>query len=260
MNSHAKTTMTKLTMRKLAQAKSRQVLMLLLVGLMLSGTAGVAAAQDRDYRADHPAVHDRAFARGPGGHQFFDNRYGHARYYPSRGAFVRALPDGYRSFYFHGRPFFFVGGVWYVTGPGGFLVAAPPAGLVVSVLPPFYTTVWLGGVPYYYADDVYYQWDPGASAYQVVTPPAGADQPGPPAQTPQAQSAEGQLYIYPKNGQTQEQQAQDRYECHSWASSQTGFDPTQAGGGVSPDQNGSKSAQYRRAMTACLQARDYSVD
>lgn len=271
-------------MAKTLGAKAGQCLMLGLLALTLVGAAGVAGAQDRDHRADRPAAHDRGDARGrgdvrdhrdgrdrgdfrdrgsfrgPADRDFFDNRYGHARYYPRRGAVVRVLPGGYRSFYFHDRPYFFVDGAWYISGPAGFVVAAPPPGLVVSVLPPFYTTVWIGGAPYYYADDVYYQWDPGAGAYRVVAPPTGADQPGQPVETPPAQGAEGQLYIYPKNGQTQAQQDQDRYECHSWATNQTGFDPTQPGGGVAPDQNDTKRAEYRRAMTACLEARDYSVD
>jgi hypothetical protein len=34
-------------------------------------------------------------------------------------------------------------------------------------------------------------------------------------------------YIYPSKGQSQEQQSKDRYECHTWAVQQTGFDPTQ---------------------------------
>lgn len=34
------------------------------------------------------------------------------------------------------------------------------------------------------------------------------------------------LFIYPAKGQTQEQQDRDRYECHSWAVQQTGFDPS----------------------------------
>ena len=34
------------------------------------------------------------------------------------------------------------------------------------------------------------------------------------------------LYVYPKNGQSQEQQKKDRYECHMWAVQQTGYDPT----------------------------------
>ena len=34
------------------------------------------------------------------------------------------------------------------------------------------------------------------------------------------------LYIYPKNGQGEELQRRDRYECHEWAAGQTGFDPS----------------------------------
>jgi hypothetical protein len=34
------------------------------------------------------------------------------------------------------------------------------------------------------------------------------------------------MYIYPAKGQTQEQQNQDRYQCHTWAVQQTGFDPS----------------------------------
>jgi hypothetical protein len=232
-------------------------------GLLTAALAGPAAnlafAQGPNDHG-HRAI-SRPVARGPAGRQYFDSRYHHGRYYPSRGAVVRVLPSGYRSFYYGGRPFFFVGGVWYASGPDGFIVTVPPRGLVVSVLPPFYTTVWLGGVPYYYADDVYYQWDPSASAYQVVDPPAGAEDPGqPPTQAAPVQSPQSELFIYPKNGQTQDQQAQDRYECHSWAAKQTGFDPTQPGGGVSADQNAPARARYQRAMTACLSARGYSVD
>ncbi len=36
----------------------------------------------------------------------------------------------------------------------------------------------------------------------------------------------GQMYIYPSKGQSQEQQDKDRYECHTWAVQQTGFDPS----------------------------------
>jgi len=35
------------------------------------------------------------------------------------------------------------------------------------------------------------------------------------------------VYTYPAKGQSQEQQDRDRYECHSWAVKQTGFDPGQ---------------------------------
>ncbi len=131
---------------------------------------------------------------------------------------------------------------------------------MVSILPPFYTTVWLGGVQYYYADDVHYQRNPGYyDAYVVVTPPAVDEDATAP---PEAQEAAGQdqLYIYPENAQSEQQQAQDRYDCYSWAKSQTGFDPTQPGGGVPPDQSAEKNQQYRRQMAACLTARGYSAN
>ena len=38
----------------------------------------------------------------------------------------------------------------------------------------------------------------------------------------------GQMFIYPKNGQSQHQEDKDRFECHSWAIQQTGFDPSRA--------------------------------
>ncbi|MCZ6770397.1 MAG: hypothetical protein O7G83_00235, partial [Proteobacteria bacterium] len=42
---------------------------------------------------------------------------------------------------------------------------------------------------------------------------------------PNAAWAQG-LMIYPSKGQSQQQQSRDRYECHTWAVQQTGFDPT----------------------------------
>ena len=35
-----------------------------------------------------------------------------------------------------------------------------------------------------------------------------------------------QLYVYPLKNQSSAQQDKDRYECHSWAVEQTGFDPS----------------------------------
>lgn len=38
-------------------------------------------------------------------------------------------------------------------------------------------------------------------------------------------AAQGPVFAYPTAGQSQEQQAYDHAECHSWAVQQTGFDP-----------------------------------
>ena len=35
-----------------------------------------------------------------------------------------------------------------------------------------------------------------------------------------------EIFVYPRNGQSADQQARDRYECHRSAVDQTGFDPT----------------------------------
>lgn len=39
-----------------------------------------------------------------------------------------------------------------------------------------------------------------------------------------------QQFVYPKAGQSPEQQQRDDYACHQWAVQQTGFDPTHAVG------------------------------
>lgn len=39
------------------------------------------------------------------------------------------------------------------------------------------------------------------------------------------------LFVYPANGQSPDQTARDRYECHAWAVQQTGVDPSRPGAG-----------------------------
>lgn len=207
--------------------------------------------------APRPAVPRPALGRPAyDGHgQVVDSRYNHGRYYPPVGTTRPALPEGYRPYYRHGNPYYFSGGIWYAPRGPGFVVVAPPPGLVISVLPPYYSTVWLGGVPYYYADNVYYTWQPDQSGYAVVDPPDNADAPSPPPDN----DAQNDLIIYPKNGQSKEQQAADQFECHNWARGQTGFDPTQPGGGVSGNPDAARNS-YDRAMSACLQGRGYQVN
>ena len=41
-------------------------------------------------------------------------------------------------------------------------------------------------------------------------------------------SSQAQVFAYPNLGQSEEQQSRDRFECHQWSVSQTGFDPTTA--------------------------------
>jgi hypothetical protein len=63
--------------------------------------------------------------------------------------------------------------------------------------------------------------------------------------------------LYPKNGQTPEQQERDRYECYHFASAQTGFDPMHAGSVTTA--NAGKEADYERAQSACFDAKGYAT-
>ncbi len=110
-----------------------------------------------------------------------------------------------------------------------------------------YSTYWYGGVPYYSAGNAYFLWDPAVGQYRSVAQPLGAPNPRSPVWS--------EVIVYPKNGQSQDQQITDRYECYRWAVSQLGYDPTSAGGGTVRGD----LTDYNRAQTACLVARGYSV-
>jgi hypothetical protein len=61
------------------------------------------------------------------------------------------------------------------------------------------------------------------------------------------------LYVYPAAGQSEAQTSEDRYQCHVWASDQSGHDPTLGAG--SRDE----AEEYTRAFTACMEGRNYVV-
>ncbi|MEH6566198.1 MAG: DUF6515 family protein [Halopseudomonas sp.] len=165
-----------------------------------------------------------------------------------RGDRIGQLPSGYRQIHHREQDYYYARGAWYRPYSGGFVVVMPPVGLSIPILPDGYITLTIGGRPYYRYNDVYYT--RRGNSYVVIEAPA---------QTATAAVAPDELFIYPARNQSSAQQSQDRYECHEWGSSQTGYDPTLAYGGVDPGQADSTRAQYHRAMTACLEARGYSV-
>lgn len=133
---------------------------------------------------------------------------------------------------------------------------APPVGLFVPFLPFAYVTLWMNGIPYYYANETYYTQTAGG--YVVAEPPQ--DQ-GDVSQTPPAvaEGTESKMFIYPRKGQSEEQQANDRYECHKWAVGQTNYDPTRIPSEIPADQIMQKRADYQRAMGGCLDSRGYTA-
>jgi hypothetical protein len=192
------------------------------------------------------------------------------------GGFHGAAYGGYRGGYaYAGRPAayyghgystgaYWRGGYWH----GGFWPRAYYGigfSWFLPVLPLAYATYWYGGIPYYYANDVYYTYDPSYEGYVATDPPpvtesgAGPDASAPaapppgqaPAAMPAAQTTDGgpvpgQVFMYPKNGQSAEQQATDKAACQQWAQQQAG----------QVAQNGS---DYQRAMIACVEGRGYSA-
>jgi hypothetical protein len=102
-------------------------------------------------------------------------------------------------------------------------------------------------------------WGLGPSYYY----PPSYDYPPPPEenQPPQSsgQGAENRMFIYPRQGQSEEKQAMDFDACHSWAVNQTDFDPKKPPEGPPDAQRSQKSADYLRAISACLDARGYTL-
>lgn len=226
----------------------RYLLFTLIVFILATGSLSAAPPHGKkpDYRHSPQEYKRHGYV--------LDKRHHHNRYYPKRGAAVKSLPRKHRVVRYHDRRYYFSGGVWFRPTGSRFIVTMPPVGMVVPFLPYSYTTVWVGGVPYYYAAGTYYAWAPEYRAYRVVRAPADDA-----AAVTAEPEVPDKLFVYPKQGQNEEQQARDRYECYSWARGQTGFDPTQPGGGVDTTQNESKRNEYNRAMKACLEARGYSV-
>jgi hypothetical protein len=61
------------------------------------------------------------------------------------------------------------------------------------------------------------------------------------------------LYVYPAAGQTEAQLSEDRYQCHTWAADQSGYDPTLG------TKRREDADSYTRAFTACMEGRNYVV-
>lgn len=181
-----------------------------------------------------------------------DNRYGHGGVYPRVGRHINVLPNHHSTIRFHNVPYHYNRGVWYHNSGPGFVVVAPPVGVIAPMLPPYYSTVWYRGIPYYYGNNTYYVWQPQRDGYMVVEPPTALVN-----QQPTLLSSE--LYVYPKLGQSKEQQSDDRFECHKWAVQETGYDPSKPQENISNKELSNQREKYQRAIKACLDGKGYSV-
>jgi hypothetical protein len=239
------------------------------VGHFQGRPGGYSAAGHAYYGNTHYAAGNHVYGgggySGAGRANFVAHPGGgwHPGYGGGRGGFVAGTGRYWGGGYWGGR---FWPGTHYGPGFAWFL----------PVLPFGYATYWWGGSPYYYYDNAYYAWDPNYNGYVATDPPpvaggtdeSGSGEPPPQSDAPQSNSQSNwgpgpntaappggvsDIYVYPKNGQSDEQTSNDRFECHKWAVAQTGFDPTR-----SANTEGN-SEDYRRAIGACLDARGYSV-
>jgi hypothetical protein len=238
------------------------VSLFLLSGISFFGFAQQAQAEDPRGTGRAPAqavkrapatrqATTHAVTRGTATQQrsFMDSRYQHNRSYPARGQSVRSLPRDHRAVLHDHSRYYFSHGTWYRPHHGGYAVVAPPIGLFVPFLPLAYATIWMQGIPYYYANETYYTQTPGG--YVVVEPPVTEDS--------NEITEEHKMFIYPRKGQSEEQQAKDRYECHAWAVGETKYNPTKIPSGIPDDQIMQKRADYQRAMGSCLDGRGYTA-
>jgi hypothetical protein len=162
--------------------------------------------------------------------------------------YVANLPGGYRQYDWNGRQYYNHDGHWYRPYGSRYVVVGAPFGLFVNYLPGYYSSFWFGSTRYFYADDNYYTYEPARRGYVVTRSPYGDDR-----DDEDSQDQDQDLYVYPAKGQSEQQQADDRYDCHRWAADQTHYDP------VDSTYDADQRADYLRAMTACLTGRGYSV-
>lgn len=106
--------------------------------------------------------------------------------------------------------------------------------------------IWIGSMLYFIAAGTYYLWNAERNVYEPVSQPP----------LPASEATRYDVVAYPAKGQSAEQQSRDRYECHTWAVSQSGFDPASAQSAPAA----SVADTYKRGLGACLTGRGYSVN
>jgi hypothetical protein len=221
-----------------------------LSGLFSIAIAAAALVVSAPALADHHGGHG-GHGGGPGGGHgsaaHYERHDRHAWAHPvvvrhPVGHVVTVLPPEHHLVHVHHVDYYYRSGVFYRSAPGGYVIVAAPVGAFVAALPIGYTSLYIRGRPYYLYNDTYYAWDAAQSGYVVVERPYGATESAPVA-------------VYPREDRDPDQQARDRYECHSYAVSQSGFDPSRGVAGSTEQQ-----IAYDRSIRGCLESRNYASE
>jgi hypothetical protein len=191
----------------------------------------------------------RLHQKGPNVHQ----PRGGQKYRPHpHGHRVVVLPHGFISLTLSGLIYYYAYGNFYRDYSGYYTVVTPPIGALIPVPPPGYRVIYIDSQPYYLAAGVYYIWDDVQRGYRVVPPPQEVYESS--EESPQSIEDSLDLFVYPKANQSENERANDWYECHLWAAGETDFDPSSE-----QSSTDKESSDFKRAITACLEARDYAV-
>lgn len=198
------------------------------IGVILSLVLAVPTAQTQaSHKSSHRNVH-----------------------FPVVGHEVRTLPRGSRSIQVGKKNYRYHNGSFYrAAHDGRYVVVRAPIGARVSALPPGFVRFSIGARNYFYANLAYYLWDSSRKEYIVVEEPAGAKA----AMAGSSETVSSEEFVYPNEGQSDEQRARDRFECYRWAVDESGFDPAD---GATASGN---AGDYQRANSACLEGRGYTV-
>lgn len=175
--------------------------------------------------------------------------YGHRHPYGHR---VHILPHGFFSFSIGGLIYYYASGNYYRDYGGYYTVITPPIGALIPVPPPGYRIIYIDSHQYYLSGGVYYVWDEVQRGYRVVPSPEVVHESS--EEFPETLESSLNLFAYPNAGQSENEQTNDRYDCHLWAVGETDIDPS-----LDPSASALDRSDYKRAITACLEARDYTV-
>ena len=163
------------------------------------------------------------------------------------------VPGSYSRVPYRGQDYFYSDGYWYRPQGPRYVVVTPPYGMRVRSLPSYSQEVWVGSALFFLAAGTYYTYQRDSQDYEVVYPPQNVE----PAYTQQMPASSAYDPIaYPANGQSQEQVAQDKYDCYRWSVDQSSFDPADPNSPNAP----AMIQVYRRSMVACLMGRGYTIN
>lgn len=183
---------------------------------------------------------------------------------PPIGVTVPQLPAFATSFDSGGTTYLYANDVFYRPRPdlGGYEVVNDPEDVVpqgsqAASVTPSSRLASASPLPKAAQDPVRSAIQPKSNAVPAPSP-APAPETGPSSVSSIPINPTG-VAIHPRNGQSADQQALDRYECYQFAVAKTGFDPLASNSGAPPAETERRDAEYSRAQASCLEGRGYTL-